>query len=119
MVASRLVQGRASLRPSIGGIAAVVPVAITTAFAALSRASPASTVRSPSSRPRPRISSIPLSDSHGSIPESSRSWITSSRRARTVSGSSSPETISRTPGTRPTSASSSPGRSSAFDGMQA
>ena len=55
----------------------------------------------------------------GQLAESSRSWITSSRRARTGSTSSSPPTARRAPGTRRASASSSPGRSSAFDGMQA
>ena len=119
VVASRLFQVRTESRPSIGGIAAVLPLAITTALRATSVSSPTATRRSPSSRPSPRKSSIPRSSSQGSWTESSRSWITSSRRSSTACGSSSPLTAALTPGTRRASASSSPGRSSAFDGMQA
>ncbi len=65
------VHGRASRRPGIGGMAAVVPEAATTAFRAASRLTPdssasdTSTARSPASRPCPRTSSIPSLSSHG------------------------------------------------------
>ena len=66
---------------------ASVPVATTTALRARrGRSSPTITVRSPSSAARPRRSSIPRSSSHGIMPLSSRSWMTSSRRASTSSG---------------------------------
>ncbi len=87
VVASRLFQVRTESRPSIGGIAAPLPVATTTARRAISASSPTTTCRSPSSRPSPRNSSMPRSSSQGSWPESSRSWITSSRRSRTACGS--------------------------------
>src|SRR5205814_10599065 len=64
-----------------GGIAAVEPVATTTAFRAARTSSPTRTRRSPSSVPLPRNSSMPRSSSHGSWPESSRFEITSSRRS--------------------------------------
>ena len=119
VVASRLVQGSASARPSIGGSEATVPVAITTARRAVSCSPPASTRRSPSSRASPRMSSIPRFLSHGSCRESSRFEITSSRRARAASTSSPPVTAAAAPGTRATSASACAGRSRAFEGMHA
>ena len=119
VVASRLVQGFASLSPSIGGIAGPLPVAITTAWPATSVSSPTTTRRSPSSLPAPRKISTPRSSSHGSMWLSSRPWMISSRRSSTALTSSSPVTASATPGMRRTSASSSPGRSSAFEGMHA
>ena len=73
VVASRLVHGPTSASPSIGGTAASVPVATTTAFRAISSCSPAQTRRSPSSLPSPRNSSMPCFSSQGSWPESSRS----------------------------------------------
>ena len=106
-------------RPSIGGIAAELPVAITTALRArqvvVADPDPPLAVE----RPSPRKSSMPFSSSQGSCDESSRSWITSSRRARIACGSSSPPTASAAPGTRRASASTSAGRSSAFEGMHA
>ena len=119
VVASRLFQGCASSSPSIGGIAAADPVATTTAFLALRTSSPTTTVFSPSSLPVPRITSRQRSSSQGSCPVSSRSWITSSRLARAAETSRSPVTAWETPGTRFASSSSSSGRSSAFEGMQA
>ena len=116
VVASMFVQGFASARPSTSGIVAELPVATTTALRATSAYEPTTTRRSPSSRPCPRTRATPRSSSQGSIEESSRSWTTSSRRARTVATSSSPTSI---PGTRRASATSSPGRRSAFEGMQA
>ena len=116
VVAWRLFHGSASRRPSIGGTAAPLPVQTTTACRATSTSSSTRTRRSPSSRPCPRTSAMPFDSSQGSMPESSRSWITWSRRASAASTSSPSATR---PGMRRTSASSSPGRSSAFDGMQA
>ncbi len=118
VVASRLFQASMPSRPSIGGIAALLPVARTIAFSATRASSPTTTRRSPSKRALPRKSSIPRSSSHGSCPESSRSWITSSRRLRARSASISPCPVG-TPGIRFASASTSAGRSSAFEGMQA
>ena len=66
VVAWRLFQASMLSRPSIGGIAAPLPVATTTALRALSRSSPTATRRSPSKRPAPRKSSIPCSSSQGS-----------------------------------------------------
>ena len=54
----------------------------------------------PSSFPQPRSSVTPRSSSHGSCTESSRSWITSSRRSSTAGTSSSPVTASAAPGMR-------------------
>ena len=119
VVPSRLFQARTVSRPSIGGIAALLPVATTIALVAVRTSSPTTTRRSPSRRPAPRKSSMPRSSSQGSWPESSRSWITSSRLASVASGSRLPVTACFTPGTRRASASSSPGRSRAFEGMHA
>ena len=119
VVASRLVHGRASRRPSIGGTAAPVPAATTTARRATSTSSPTLSRRSPVNRAWPRTSVIWWASTQGIIPESSRSWMISSRRASTAPTSRSPVTASVTPGMRRTSASSSPGRSSAFEGMHA
>ena len=87
--------GRVAVVPGVDGVEALdrrhrraAPVQTTTTRLATSVRSPTTTRRSPSSRPSPRKSSIPRSSSQGSCPESSRSWITSSRRARTASGSS-------------------------------
>ena len=75
-VALRLSHGSASWRPSMGGMAAVLPVARTTATRALSvRTAPSllstSTRRSPASRPRPRMRSTFTDSSHCTWPESS------------------------------------------------
>ena len=67
VVASRLVQGSASRRPSIGGISGAVPVATTTALRATSVSSPTRTRRSPSSRPAPRTTVTPRLSSHGHL----------------------------------------------------
>ncbi len=50
----RLFQGSTVSSPSIGGIAAPLPVATITAVPAVSRSSPTRTRRSPSSRAAPR-----------------------------------------------------------------
>ena len=62
--------------------------------------------------------STPRDSSQGSCAESSRSWMTSSRRASTR-GTSTVASSSCTPGTRCTSSTRSPGRSSALEGMHA
>ena len=119
VVASRLVHGFASRKPSIGGISGELPVATTTALRAMSVSSPARTRRSPSRRPGARTTATFRFSSQGTWLESSSPWMISSRRFRTASTSRSPVTASRTPGMRRTSASSSPGRSSPLDGMHA
>ena len=75
VVPARLVQGAISSSPEIGGNAAPLPVAITTARRASISSSPTRTRRSPSNLAWPRISVIDRSSSHGRWPESSRSWI--------------------------------------------
>ncbi len=77
--------------------------------AASSTRSPTVTRRSPSSRPWPRTSVIPLSSSHGSCASSLRSWITASRRRAPVRRRRSPVTASRAPGIRASSASACAG----------
>jgi hypothetical protein len=69
LVASRDVHGFDSTRPGIGGTAAEVPVARTTAAVAWSdvvvpSSARTSTVRSPVSRPWPRIGTMPVSTTH-------------------------------------------------------
>ncbi len=54
VVASRLFQALTVSSPSIGGIAALLPVATTIARSALSKSSPTRTRRSPSKRASPR-----------------------------------------------------------------
>jgi hypothetical protein len=90
-----------------------------TAFVASTSSSPTLTVRSPVIVPVPRSSVMSRSSSHGSCEESSRSWITSSRRSSTACTASLPVMASAAPGIRCASASASYGRSSAFDGMHA
>ena len=102
VVISRLVHGSASRSPSIGGISAPVPVATTTAFAATSASSPAT---HPPLAVEPAVLAEQLdargSRATGAATESSRSWITSSRRASAASTSSSPVTASAAPGHAP------------------
>ena len=70
-VTSRLVQTPSKpFKPSIGGIAADEPVAITMCSASTPWPS-TSTSPLPVMRPAPRMSSMPRSSSHGSWPESS------------------------------------------------
>jgi hypothetical protein len=71
VVASRLVHGFASRRPSIGGISGELPVATTTARRATSVSSPVRTLRSPSMRPAPRTTVTPRFSSQGTMCESS------------------------------------------------
>ena len=82
VVASRFVHGRASRRPGIGGMRRRRARRDDDArWRATSTSSPTRTRRSPSSAPRPRTSVDAALSSHGSCAASSRSWITSSRRA--------------------------------------
>ena len=120
VVASRFVHGRASARPSIGGTAAVVPVAITTALArrqaivaddhgalAVERAAAADQLDPALLEPRDHAAVVEVVDDLVAACEHRRRVELAAGAARA------------TPGTRSTSSSSSPGRSSAFDGMQA
>ena len=68
----------------MGGTAASVPVAMTTARRAVSASSPTCTMRSPVIRPWPRTSAIPWASSHGVWLSSLRWLITSSRRSKTA-----------------------------------
>ncbi len=94
-VASTFVHGFASRRPSIGGIRAEDPIAITTARRAVSVRVPppslssTSTVRSPARRPWPRTSSMPSLSSHGvcvSIREVARHVVALRERPLDVEG---------------------------------
>ena len=78
LVASRLVHGRASARPTIGGMTGSEPVETTTACRATSVTSEPSacsttTRRGPASRPCPRSSSIPTLATHSAAPWSLQS----------------------------------------------
>ena len=122
-VTLRLSHGRASASPGIGGITGLVPVAITTARPAVRRRTPpsgppTSTTFSPARRAAPRMSVTCRSSSHGSWPESSQFPTMESRQARAAPTSIAPVTASAAPGTRRAAATTSPGRSSVFDGMQ-
>ena len=124
LVASRGVHGSISRRPGIGGTAASEPVQTATACRAVSRVSVPSaavttTVRSPSSRPAPRIRSMPAWCTHVTWPESSQCEVNVSRRARVAATSCSPVTAWAAPSTARASASTSVPRSSALLGMQA
>ena len=85
VVASLFVHGLAARRPGMSGIAAVEPVATTTALRATSDSCPSTSTSSfPAIRARPRTSVTPRCSSHGSCALSSRSWMTSSRRRSTA-----------------------------------
>jgi hypothetical protein len=130
-VTSRLVHGCASRKPGTGGTAAVLPVATTTAWFAVSvRVLPSgvvtSTVLGPASRPCPRTKSTPAFVSHSTWPVSScpnglpgSAPTNQSRRPNTAAASSRPVTASRTPGSARAWSYSSTGRSRALLGMQA
>jgi hypothetical protein len=122
-VTSRLSHGFTSARPGMGGMAAPVPVAMTTARRAERRRTDpsraaTSTTRSPARRPAPRTRSMPRSSSQGSWPESYQLLVIWSRRSRAAATSMGPVTASAAPGTRLTAAITSPGRRRALDGMQ-
>ena len=101
------------------GSSAPVPVASTIAWRACARCRRRRSCARRSRRALPRSNVTPRSSSHGTCTESSRSWITWSRRLKTASTSSSPVAASAAPGMRRASSSASAGRSSAFDGMHA
>ena len=116
--------GSESASPSMGGIAADVPVATTTARRAeSSRTSPSapvtSTVRSPLMRPWPRTSTAFTDASHCTCP-SSFQFPAKALRMRSARATSMPPVMApRSDGTRWATASASPGRSRALLGMQA
>jgi hypothetical protein len=104
----------------MGGIAARVPVAITTAtFAVRWRtfpfASVTSTFLTPAIRPIPRTRAMCSESSHGTEVVSSQLLVISSLRANTAATSSGPV---ETPGTRWAAAMTSPGRMRTLLGMQ-
>ncbi len=122
--ASRLVHGRASRSPAMSGTSALLPVATTTAWRAVSvvvvPATPVtSTVRSPLIRPWPRNRSIPADSSHETCPSSFQFDANESRRLSTAATSSSPVTASRAPGSCRAARRADALRSSAFVGMHA
>ena len=123
LVASRGVQASIASSPSTGGMAASDPVHTATACRAVSRTSPSSvsttTVRSPASRPVPRIRSIPAPCTHSTCPASSQCEANESRRASVAATSCSPLTACAAPSTARASVSTSVPRSSALLGMQA
>src|SRR5438552_1884507 len=119
MAAWRLVQKSTLFRPSIGGIAAVPPLAITTARLAVSWSPPTSTVRRSTSFPSPRTSLAPVASSAAAGRESSRSRAIHSTRLETFGKSTSQSTReAASVRARPASSSVSPDRSSVFDGTQ-
>ncbi len=120
-VTSWLVHGRASARPGVGGIAATLPVARTTAWrAVITRSLPSSAVTrtrlGPSRRPLPRKNSAGTLSIQRTWPLSSKFDTVSSRLASTAATSIGP---SESPGTRRTSPARSTGRSSALLGTHA
>ena len=118
-VASRLVQMGTSFRPGIGGRKGSVPVAITTAWRALSIRSPTATVRGPVSRASPRISSTPSPAIALAALVSSRSRAIQRTRLE-IFGKSTVHSTRLAARTRasPASASVSAERSSVLLGMQ-
>ncbi len=124
VVTSRLSQDVMSRSPSMGGVAARVPVATTTAVRAVRECVPpsgavTSTVRTPVSRPRPRISSASMEFIQSTCGPSSRPEMKASRRRSTASTSTSPVTASAAPGRRRAAATACTGPSSALLGMHA
>ena len=79
----RLVQNSTVSRPGIDGIAAVLPLAITTARRAMSRSFPTSTVRWSVSFPSPRNNVAPVASSAAAGRVSSRSRAIHSTRLET------------------------------------
>ena len=105
LVASREVHGRASARPGMSGMSGSEPVLTTTACVAVSAdvapsASVTSTVRSPVSRPCPRITSMPAPCAHSTCEASFQSCANSLRRANTAATSIVPVTACFEPFTR-------------------
>ena len=116
--------GSESASPSMGGIAAEVPVATTTAFRAVSSwTSPSGpvtvTARSPVMRPCPRTSVAFTDASHCTWPSSFQLLAKAFRACSAFSTSMPPVMAPRIEGTRCATASASAGRSSALLGMQA
>src|SRR5207253_10985033 len=115
--ACRLVQYSTLSRPSIGGIAAVPPLAMTTARRATSCSPPTTTVRRSTSLPSPRTSFAPVASSAAAGRVSSRSRAIHSTRFETLGKSTSHSTRDAARvRARAASSSVSPERSSVFDG---
>ena len=119
VVASRLVHGAASRRPGIGGTAASVPVAMTTARRAVSVSSPTCTTRSPVEPPvaaHQRDAAVVEPRQLVVVVEVVDHLVAALEHGLHVERRRPPR---RRPGSRFASASTWPGRSSALDGMQA
>ena len=119
IAAWRLVQNSTVSRPGMGGIAAVLPLAITTARRAMSRSLPTSTVRRSVSLPSPRKSLAPVASSAAAGWLSSRSRAIHSTRLETL-GKSTVHSTREAARRRARSASLnvSPERSRVLDGTQ-
>ena len=116
--------GSESASPSMGGMAAELPVATTTALRAVSsRTSPSGivtdTARSPVMRPCPRTSAAFTDASHCTCPSSFQLLAKALRACSARSTSMPPVIAPRSEGTRCATASASSGRSSALLGMHA
>src|SRR5450759_1053081 len=102
----------------MGGMAAVLPFAITTALRATSVSAPTWTVRRSTNVPSPRKSFAPVASSAAAGRESSRSRAIQSTRLDTFGKSTSHSTRDAARmRARPASSRVSPERSSVFDGM--
>ena len=124
LVASRLVHGFASRRPSMSGISGSDPVATVTACLAVrTRTVPSAAVTvtclGPVIWPWPRARAIPAPSIHCTWLSSFQSLVKVLRRLRTAGTSSLPVTASAAPGTAWAARSACADRSSTFDGMQA
>ena len=115
----RLVQKSTESRPGMGGIAAVLPLAITTARRAMSSSFPTATVRRSVSFPSPRKSLAPVASSAAAGRLSSRLRAIDSTRFETF-GKSTAHSTREAARRRARSASLnvSPDRSRVFEGTQ-
>ena len=119
VVTSRFVHGSDSARPSIGGISAREPLASTTARRASKVSSPTCDRALAGDRrlaAHQRHAAVLEPGQLAGVVEVVDDLVAAPSVGLT---SSEPVTASRAPGTRWTSASSSPGRSSALEGMHA
>jgi hypothetical protein len=122
--ASRLVQLRISASPGIGGSAALLPVATTTACRAVRVLTVPSgpvtaTARGPLMRPCPRTNVMPAESSQSTCPSSCQCEANRSRRARTAATSNSPVIAAAAPGTCRAARKAATSRRRALVGMQA
>src|SRR5712664_1998537 len=119
IAAWRLVQNSTVSRPGMGGIAAVLPLAITTARRAMSWSPLTSTVRKSVSVPSPRKSLAPVASIAAAGRLSSRLRAIHSTRVETLGKSTLHSTRdAASTRARPASVSVSPERSSVFEGTQ-